>query len=317
MSAPHRRRAPAPKPAASAAAPTVETSNEVPNEGPNEPEPETAAAQQAQQAAGPAPLIEAEPYERDRLAQAADRQALVRDLMEIGATDDILYKDLLLALHKAGWFVRLQQINAVPHHEGHTLVTFAVVIGRTPATTQVIDQISLSVPPLVDPSTVARANALPSLVFLLFGRFPPAPTAARAAAQPTADPTPEPDPTPQPEPAPGFGDDWEPLDLVEQRTPDGLPIFYDPFGLGDPADEIVESVLRQLENEVPEAPSLEALAALYSQNQVVFEFIKETMPARLEEAHAILNKRRDELTDLEAPAPRRPRVGRTPDRHAN
>lgn len=226
-------------------------------------------------------------------SQMREREELVRDIREIAATEDIEYGHLLRALIQAGWFFRLREVGALPHHTGGTLVTLAIDIGRTPVHVQTIDQVSIVAPASIpDPSTYARLNAHYSVIFLLFSRLPP-PKASDGRAdsnrQVDADAS-EPD-----EPKP-FGPDWEPLNLVESRTPDGLPILYDPFNLGDPPDEIGESVLRILADETVEIMSIEALAAVYTRNQVVFDYLRETQPERLEQAHEILNRRRDTLT---------------------
>ena len=234
--------------------------------------------------------------------------AFAESLRQVSHPDaEVPYGKLIAALISGGWVLQLREAQAMPRNDGGTLISFTMLAGREASQLRHIDQISISVPPgQISPSLWARANAYPSIIMALFNRLPDV-VPQQGAQQGTPS---------DPQPGPEQGD-WEPLDLVEKRTRDGLPIYYDPFALNNAPDDIIDSLIASLEAEVPQVQSTEGLATLFSSNKNMFDYVRETRPTDYDRIVAeILNPRRDELFELEAPPAPAPRTtaGRAPTR---
>ena len=239
-------------------------------------------------------------------------QRMRRDFLDTVLRVDqsgVEYQNLIAAIVSEGWFVQLRESGAVPAPDGGTLMQFIMLAGPDPVFVQPIDQITIKVPGnMAAPSLWARANSYTSIVMALFNRLPPNEGAQEARAAAGLEPA-----TAEPEQR---DDAWEPLDLVESRTADGLPIYYEPYALGDDPSDIIDSVLASLRNEVPEIQSSQAMATLWTENVNVFEYIKAIRPDVIDIiTNEILNPRTEELLELETPARPAPRAagsGRSP-----
>lgn len=229
-------------------------------------------------------------------------------LAAIEAAEDVPYEDLLSALQVQGWYVNLFEVNAQPMPDSTVLVTFEIRFGPSVARLQTADTVTIRVPDsVVTTSLWARVNIQASAIFALFNRLPPPrpveteqtqQSAAADPGRPVADPAP--DNTP-----------WEPLELVERRASDGVPIFYDLFALGETPDDIVQSFYMGLEKELATLHDMPQLAAIYTENVTAFDFVRQMMPERMNAFTDLLNNRRTELADAPpaatpAPGGRRP-----------
>lgn len=291
---PHRRRPPAGKPS------TAPKPAAKPVEAVEQPVEETVTLDPA--ALNHEMVDQDPPLGRQQLPQdAADRLDFVATLRGIQAAE-IPYGQLLQAVRDDGWFLQLREAAAMPQHDGGTLVVFAMMMGPSPAYVQQIDNIAISVPPnTAAPSLWARANAYPSIIMVLFNLLPPAAAQpARTAEDRRADAELAADAALQ-------AAEWEPIDLVEGRTADGLPLYFNPFDLTDDPDDMIRSFIASLEIEVPNIASSTGMAALFTENKDMFDYVRETQPATFDQIKlTILDPRVEELLEMEAPPTRQP-----------
>lgn len=293
VSTSHRRRS-APKAVTPKPAPeTVEEVVETPDSGPtDDPTAEVEAPTEASEPGHWRPAS-------DPMIRAMN--GFANDLQRVGRPDaNIEYGSLLAALRSSGWFLRMREVNSFPRPDGGITVTLALEAGTGAAATWTVDHITMSAPPgAPDPSLWARAKAYPSIIMALFGQLPPLVPAGEPEAsreelrQHVADLDHD---------DAGSGE-WEALNLVDERTKDGLPIYYDPFSLSEEPRDIVDSFIVSLRDEVPKIQSLAGLGVLFEDNSNMFDYVKETHPDEYDRIIGeILNPRREELADLDGGA---------------
>lgn len=200
-------------------------------------------------------------------------------------------------------------LNQLPFHKGfvykveedHTdvldqtiVVHFRIMIGRTMDNLRYLDQFTIQVPRnTVAPSVAARSIMGPSVIYTIFGRLPPeappapAPAPARAAAPApapvTAAPAPEvaaPKPAPRPEPVEDDMPEWQetarpPVRIRATRTPDGVPMFEDPYEKDGRPEDLAAALLERFEDCMDEIDSATKLKVLWRENAQAVEFIKD------------------------------------------
>ena len=201
---------------------------------------------------------------------------------------DVPYDKLLSTAAEAGWQYRLVQKEVTPTPDGCTLVTFEVQVGRDSAF-DVFDAVSIKLNPSPGPvSFAARVQLLPTLIYMFFGRMPetaPAAEPARTidASQGTDDIVLDFDaePAAAPDEAADRGfvpDTFEPLNVVERKEPDGVPIFKDLYSVGGPdvtADVVIAAVLEVIKPFAVRVSSKEELLAVIEKNPDLLGFMKD------------------------------------------
>ena len=217
------------------------------------------------------------------------RKSMIRELYHFvrSLPADMPYADLAGAVQSAGWIWRLVERDTYASSPNLYLVRFDVLIGKATVDMELehFDTISMSVPAEApSPSLIARLNAAVTLMYMVFGRLPPQ---AQPMPQPERGAVPVIDETPPvtraPAPAVADEDDipWTqpvekpPLNIVESRTPDGLPVLFDLYEVKGSADDIVEAALDTLEQALDKAQNQVALTALWNKNGAAIEFLKD------------------------------------------
>lgn len=244
---------------------------------------------------------------------------------------DTPYQDLLPMAEKAGYRYVLNQTDAVGQADGTVLVTFQVLVGGADRL-EPFDVISIKVGNAPGPvSLAARVLALPTIVYLFFNRLPPpqvqqAPVGVDMSQANGRDvvlpetPAEEAEdrgfvpPRRAPEPR---------LDLIERREPDGVPIFIDLFAMdgpleGVPTEEIVKTLVEDMDAFARSADSPEQLYAVYTKNPDIMAFMQDfgTDESRLE-LNKVFERRSKQLeadanpvmTKIPNSGPRRRRSG--------
>lgn len=227
------------------------------------------------------------------------------------------YAGLLPALDEAGYWSRLEEIDAVGQADGMVLVRFKVYVGREDAS-ELFDTVTVKVGNGPGPvSVVARRIAADSLANLFFGRWPE--TIVNVAAPPAGDiKLPGEDPLPPEEeteqeyvdaPPPRRGPKMP--SLIDHVEPDGVPVFID---LDDvPNDftsaQIVEQFLADVNAAALKFTSKEQLIALFTKNEVAIGFIKDKDVATDADREAFTKLMDDHEARIEANAtPREVRI---------
>ena len=220
---------------------------------------------------------------------APARKSLIPELYRFvrSLPADMPYADLAGAAQSAGWVWRMTEDGCHVAAPGLAMVRFRVEIGKATADMglEYFDTITMMVPAEApSPSLIARLNATVALTYMVFGRLPPQaqpmPQPERVAVS-VIDETPP--VTRAPAPAVADEDDipWTqpvekpPLNIVESRTPDGLPVLFDLYEVKGSADDIVEAALDTLEQALDKAQNQVALTALWNKNGAAIEFLKD------------------------------------------
>ena len=208
------------------------------------------------------------------------------------------YSKLLPAAYEAGYRYRLAQ-KSVERIEHGALVTFDVLIGKTDVPLEFYDTISIAVENQSPVSLAARVRAIPTLIYLFFGRLPPAPEAQTTA--PPAERTVEmrdADVVLEPQEEGGeYVPAAPPLAaprVVDHMEPDGVPIFADLYALGNPSADVIAAVLDKVDDFLQRAQSVETINAMGVKNPMMIKFIKDLgTPEDSAELMDMITKRRN------------------------
>ena len=198
----------------------------------------------------------------------------------LGVPGDTPYEDLAQLPFNSGFVYRVQEQFANVHDLSIT-VQFALHIGRDMGVMTYMDSFTVQVPRnTVAPSLAARSIAMPTVVYLLFGRMPPE---ALVAPQQVA---PEPEPEIVQEAAPELEDiPWQapptaakprpprPPKLVQRYTPDGLPVLLDPYAIESDPGEMVEAIMAALEEHIDRPQDRAGVTAMWTKNQSAADFV--------------------------------------------
>jgi hypothetical protein len=197
---------------------------------------------------------------------------------------DMPYADLAGAAQSAGWVWRMTEDGCHVAAPGLAMVRFRVEIGKATADMglEYFDSITMMVPAEApSPSLIARLNATVALTYMVFGRLPPQ---AAPVPQPERAAVSEIEEAPPVTKAPASAEEdipWtkpvekKPINVVDSRTPDGLPVLADLYDVEGSADDIVETALGIFENALELAQNQAALTALWNKNGAAIEFIKD------------------------------------------
>lgn len=212
-------------------------------------------------------------------------------LTQIGsAPEPVPYERLLSGMREAGHLVYLKETGATAAPDASVLVHFDILVGPAPETMERLDGLTTRVhaqAPHV--SLTARLQAEVALVYMLFGRLPPAVQQAAMAPNPDhpANKTDQMNGHDNLEPEwLGAGDeepeqeyveevDKAPLNVIARREADGLPIFIDLYDSGEKAADLIAAVLAEIEQFLAEATSIEQVNALPQKNPDMMTFIKD------------------------------------------
>lgn len=210
-------------------------------------------------------------------------------LTQIGsAPEPVPYERLLSGMREAGHLVYLKETGATAAPDASVLVHFDILVGPAPDSMERLDGLTTRVhaqAPHV--SLTARLQAEVALVYMLFGRLPPA---VQQAAEAPAARAPEPgqmnghdnlepewlgatDDAPEQEYVEEV--DEAPLNVIARREADGLPIFIDLYDSGEKAADLIAAVLAEIEQFLAEATSIEQVNALPQKNPDMMTFIKD------------------------------------------
>ncbi len=234
---------------------------------------------------------------------------------------DVPYNDLLVRAAEAGWDYRLVQADVQTQPDASTLVTYDVLVGRTDddAPYQFFDKVTMHLLASIGPVSLAgRLQALSTLIFLFFGRLPP------AAPEQTVNVSRAPEgdiilPGERPlEPEQEYVPDSAPIDrrakimpdLVDHTEPDGVPIFKD---LDDMPEQFTDAqIIAQLLEDIDKAAvrfdSIAQLEAMFTKNAPALGPDKEAFlmalgtPEDRTALKAILDKHQARIEAAAAPA---------------
>lgn len=248
------------------------------------------------------------------MTDAAEKQApyegpktLLQQMREYLASvpADLPYEQLLEHADQAGWawMIHQRRIETVPYQyvigQGDNaqlaqgpgfLVSFAVLVGRKDdGDMEFIDEVSIVVPAQAGPISVgARRQILPSLIYTLFGRLPPAPPQQPMQRQDVelpdedveidvADDVPEWQRAAEPDKTPAQRlNGGDVVNVVAKRTPDGLPLFKDLYAIEDESSiELVNAVINEVSDALPGITTAAGLTALWSNNEEAMTFVKD------------------------------------------
>lgn len=218
------------------------------------------------------------------------------------------YKDLAQHWRDSQWKYRLVQKGTTVTPDGSVLVDTEMLIGPDVAHLEPFDTVTMRLPGGPGPVTlVTRVQLEQSLLAVVFGRFPPMPTAAEAAAVAGMNGS-EQRVVTQPGrqgdivlPTDG-GEYVEPpaqaVNVIERREPDGLPIFVDLYALGGaPTETVLDAVLGEIEAFLSMAQSPEQINALAVRNPYLRAFIEDLGDDKdRSDLKAMIDARRRQLT---------------------
>lgn len=221
------------------------------------------------------------------------------------------YPDLAQHFRDSDWKYRLVQRSTIAAHDGGTLIETDILLGPDYDKLEHFDTVTVKMPPNIAPVTsLVRQNLASSLLAVVFGRFPPEPVLAVPKPGPgqlnggDAFPAPPMDGgeyVDEPDAAPA-------VNVIAKREPDGLPLFVDLYALGDRSEDVIDSVLEEIEAFMRQASSLEQIDALILKNPDMGAFIKDLgTPEDRSELKAMVEARRRELTVPAAAAASAPR----------
>lgn len=217
-------------------------------------------------------------------------------LQQIGsAPEQTPYETLLSNMRAAGHQVYLKESAINPCADASVAVSFDVLVGPAPDSMERLDGLTTRVQAQAPHiSLTARLQAEVALVYMLFGRLPPAVQQAAEAPAPRPDldrgqmnghehDKLEPEWKSAPEeieqeyekdPLDDY-DNPAPLNVIARREADGLPIFIDLYDSGERAADLIAAVMAEIETFLGEAKSLEQVDALPRKNPEMMSFIKD------------------------------------------
>ena len=253
------------------------------------------------------------------MAPPAKTPSILADLraFALNIAPTVPYADLAGLLREAGYTWYLRQHSAVGLADGSVLLTFDVLMGKDDiAASVVLDQVSSHLGPQPGPvSLAARMGLDQTLLFMIFGRLPPAPEIARAPertvemnGRDSEDFVLEDDAQQE------YVDDSAPqaIEVVARREPDGLPIFVDLYEVEAAANDIVAAVLAEIGDFLDMAQTVEQVTAVAAKNAPALQFLRDLgEPADLAALKGLVDKRRGQLAAGVTPAavPRRRAAG--------
>ena len=204
------------------------------------------------------------------------------------------YTALLSTALEAGYRTRLVQKSADIAANGASLVTFDIMVGKADEPLEFYDTVSIAIEPgQTSVSLAARVRAVTTLIFLFFGRLPPAPSAptqehnidmsqanGHDVVLPDTASAPEAEDRDFPTPPPFVPEEPLKLELVARREPDGVPIFVDLYAMdGDLAGvepkDIVKELIDVMETFIKRAESAAQILAIYDKNPDVMPFLQD------------------------------------------
>jgi hypothetical protein len=215
--------------------------------------------------------------------------SILPDVIAFGANIGAVPYAQLMPAFNENFQILLDETEATGQTDGTVLVRFEVLVGRD-NTYEKFTKLSVKVAPGPGPvSVVARRTAYDSLPYMIFGRLPEAPPAA-APVERTVDASQGTDdivldfdaePVAAPDEAADRGfvpDTFEPLNVVERKEPDGVPIFKDLYSVGGPdvtADVVIAAVLEVIKPFAVRVSSKEELLAVIEKNPDLLGFMKD------------------------------------------
>lgn len=234
-------------------------------------------------------------------------------LNNVGA--DVPYHMLAGAAKDAGWLLQIVETSSAGQPDGTTLMSFDLLIGQDYAALEKFDELTFKVEAGPGPvSLAARARLEPSLLYLFFGRLPPATApVVQEVRAPAGDADIElPGERPLSEPMNGTSEAEDrglpgPV-VVARHEPDGLPIFKDLYAIGGHSGPVmVNAVLDEVEAFLDRAQAEEQVVSLALKNPDLIKFVKDLgTPTQVAELDDMVWKRRKQLeVPVMAQAPRR------------
>ena len=238
------------------------------------------------------------------------KTTLLTEAIAFGKTQaETPYENLLGAAAEAGWGVRLTQRGEPVAHSNGLLVSFDVLLNKDDGPYERVEMVSMNVSlNTLDVSLAARLGTMRSLIYMFFGRLPPAaPVQAAATAPQRPAPVANGHDTDEEDAQPMREDEGTTaVEVVKSRTPDGLPVFVDLFEIGMPGNIVAASVLDEIADVLPSVNSTAALNALMSVNPDLIPFFSDlAAPSQRKELKDMLDARKAALTASSDVAPRR------------
>jgi hypothetical protein len=234
---------------------------------------------------------------------------------------NVAYPDLAAHWNSSEWKYRLRQTDVTLAADATVLISTEVSIGPSWDRLEPFDTVTIRLPQGLGPiSLAARMQLEQSLIGAVFGRYPaPAPIMSAPVPRPAAEQMNGGDEQHvvmnDADVRLGVEDEQEyvnappsavaPVNVVAKREPDGLPIFVDLYELGNPAGDVIDSVLPEIADFLQLAMTVEQVAALATKNPDVLTFIKDFGDDQdRRELKAMVDKRRAELSVSAAAAAR-------------
>lgn len=243
--------------------------------------------------------------------------AFVRDL-----SPETPYHELRKALVDAGWTVTAREIAATPAGNAAAggddiIVRYNLLAGKDPANLEALDEVTVRVPSTaLDISLVARSRIDVAALYTLFGRLPPQLEAQLSQPAGRAAETHEVrmnghdarDAVLEPVEDDPYGDDGgeyvperpveapEPLQVIDRREPDGLPIFLDLYDVGADTRLTIEATVAAISAWFEDATTLEQVDALARKNRHMLDFLKDLgTPEDLDQVKKLALRRRGQI----------------------
>lgn len=253
------------------------------------------------------PAAEAAPETAVVLPDGRPLLARLRDWLAT-VPDDHPYNDLVRLAREAGWDWLLRQSGVQPN-EANVTVTFDMLIGRVGEDRfDYVDQASIMLPATPGPISVgARVQINPTILFMLFGRLPPAARPVAPAQDPvTVDMDDDDVELPGGEPE-SSDDDIDPMvagadvppwtpgtglpDVVVSRE-GGIPVFADLDDIKAPAVDIIVAVTNEVNAALVKMTSVDQVMDMWDRNAPVFGWLQDFATPEQRSAIAGAFKRR-------------------------
>jgi len=234
------------------------------------------------------------------------------------------YHELRKALVDAGWTVTAREIAATPVANAAAggddiIVRYNLLAGKDPANLEALDEVTVRVPSTaLDISLVARSRIDVAALYMLFGRLPPQLEAQ--LNQPAGRPAPAEThevrmnghdardaviEAVEDDPYGGDGGEYvpedpveapAPLQVIERREPDGLPIFLDLYDVGADTRDTIAATVSAISSWFEDATTLEQVDALARKNRHMLDFLKDLgTPEDLDQVKKLALRRRGQI----------------------
>lgn len=199
------------------------------------------------------------------------------------------YNELGALAQEAGWQWTVREVAAAPAGNS-ILVSFEVLIGRNGLPMLPLDRASIALPAAAGPvSVAARAQIEPTLIYMLFGRLPPA--AAQQPASPATAAAPE-------EREVDLGDSDIDLGDTEQPAPEpwtremangragglpdlidhvegSIPVFVDLDDVQAPSGDVIVALTNVVVETLNGLTTVNDVGAFWSKNEAAFDWLRD------------------------------------------